>query len=263
VTSYRIQPLKRSAEVALMEFLNRDRIGNYYILYDLHYLRDRIQVWVASDASGVQACMMEYDGRIIHVRGSPDCVLELLSMSDLSEPMLNIEPRHLAAVSERFEPVEPADRRTNGLITTFWTLKATSKSFRPLIRHDVQELNQTHISDVMSLMELEPQRVQELVRSAGFGAFDRGRLVSCAFSPNTFEDMAIIRGVFTAAEERNKGYSSSVCSALVQKLLGQGKDVILFVSKDNPAAVKVYSRIGFEDTGRVSLAFKARQKTAN
>jgi predicted GNAT family acetyltransferase len=72
------------------------------------------------------------------------------------------------------------------------------------------------------------------------------------------EDLAIVRGVHTAAEERNKGYSSSVCSVLVQQLLRQGRDVILFVSKDNPAAIRVYSKIGFKETGRVSLAFKAR-----
>jgi len=253
--------LERSDEAAFLRFLRRDRISNYYVLYDLRYLRDRLHVWVASDTSGIQAYMMEYDGRILHLRGNPHWVTELLSVSDLSEPMLNVEPRHLAMVSERFEPVEPADRRTDGLITTFLTLKATSASFKPLIRHDVQELNQTHLPDVVSLMELEPQRVQELLRGVGFGAFSDGRLVSCAFSPNMLEDLAIIRGVFTTADERNKGYSSSVCSALVGKLLGQGRDVILFVSKDNPAAIKVYSRIGFEDTGSVSLAFKARLRT--
>lgn len=263
MTSFHVQPLDRSTEAVLMEFLNRDRISNFYVLSDLRYLRDRIRVWFASNPGGVQAYMMEYDGRIIHIRGNPDCVRELLSMSKLPEPMLNIEPTHLATVSMHFEPVEPVDRRTDGLITTFWTLRATSASFRPLIRHDVQELNQTHVPDVMSLMELEPQRAQELLKGAGLGVFNSGRLVSCAFSPNALEDIAVIRGVFTVADQRNKGYSSSVCSALVQKMLGQGKDVILFVSKDNPAAIRVYSRIGFEDTGRVSLAFRARRKTTN
>jgi len=261
VTSFRIQSLERSDEAAFLRFLNCDRIGNYYVLYDLRYLRDKLHVWVASDASGVQAYMMEYDGRILHLRGNPDCVPELLSMSSLSAPLFNVEPRHLALVRGRFEPMEPADRRTDGLITTFLTLKATSDSFKPLIRHDVQELNQSHVHGVAGLLAVDPQRAQDLLRGVGFGVFKGSQLVSSALSPEMLEDLAIIRGVFTAADERNKGYSSSVCSALVERLLGQGRNVILFVSKDNPAAIKVYSRIGFEDTGRVSLAFKARLKT--
>lgn len=256
-----IQPLERSDEAAFMRFLNRDRISNYYLLYDLLYLRDRLKVWVASDDGGVQAYMMEYDGRIIHLRGSPDYVNGLLIKTRLSEPLFNVEPRHLAMVRERFDPVEPADRRTNGLITTFLTLKVTCDSFKPLIRHDVQELNKGHVRDVAELLGVELQRAQDLLRGVGFGVFEGGRLVSSALSPEMLEDLAIVRGVFTAADERNKGYSSSVCSALVERLLGQGRDVILFVSKDNPAAIKVYSRIGFEDTGRVSLAFKARLRT--
>lgn len=261
MTPFEIQSLQRRSEVPLMRFLNRDRISNYYLLYDLRYLRDRLKVWVASDAGGVQAYMMEYDGRILHVRGNPDCVPRLLMKTRVSEPLFNVEPRHLALVRERFEPVEPADTRTDGLITTFLTLEVTSHSFKPLIRHEVQELNKNHARDVAELLGIELQRAQDLLRGTGFGVFKDGRLVSSALSPEMLDDLAIVRGVFTAADERNIGYSTTVCSALAERLLGQGRDVILFVSKDNPAAMKVYSRIGFEDTGRVSLAFKALVKT--
>jgi len=258
VVSFRIVPLDRSSEDSFLRFLNRDRIGHYYVLYDLRYLRDRMRAWLALCDGEVQAFMMEYDGRILHIRGNSDCVAGLLSKSDLSAPLFNVEPEHLSTVRDRFEPTEPADKRTDGLITTFLTLKVTSESLRPLIRHDVQELNQTNVSDVAGLLEVEPQRARDLLRGVGFGLFKNGRLVSCAVSPEMLEDLAIIRGVHTAAEERNKGYSSSVCSVLVQQLLRQGRDVILFVSKDNPAAIRVYSKIGFKETGRVSLAFKAR-----
>jgi GNAT superfamily N-acetyltransferase len=214
------------------------------------------------DAGEIEAYMMEYDKRILHVRGNPDCVAELLGKSDLSAPLFNVESQHLPVVRERFEPMEPADRRTSGLITTFLTLKVTSKSLKPLIRHDVQELKETHVSDIAGLLEVEPQRAQDLLSGVGFGVFRSGRLVSCAVSPEMLEDLAIVRGVFTLAEERNKGYSSSVCSALVERLLGQGRDVILYVSEENPAAIKVYTRIGFKETGHVSLGFKAERKMA-
>jgi predicted GNAT family acetyltransferase len=98
------------------------------------------------------------------------------------------------------------------------------------------------------------------VKGFAYGTFKRGRLVSYAASPEFLEDLAIVRGVSTAPDERGKGYSKSVCSALVKRLLDEGKEVMLYVSRDNAAALNVYREIGFKETGHRFLGFTARRK---
>jgi len=93
-----------------------------------------------------------------------------------------------------------------------------------------------------------------------FGVFEGGRLISYAASPDMLEDLAIVRGVYTSPERRNKGYSKSVCSVLVERLIREGRDVFLYVSKDNAAAIRVYTEIGFRPTGHVFLGFWAERK---
>ena len=71
--------------------------------------------------------------------------------------------------------------------------------------------------------------------------------------------MALIRGVYTVPSLRGKGLATSVCSALVKELIGSGKMVLLWVTKTNLPARKVYEKIGFKKTKHILLSFKARK----
>lgn len=253
-------PLNENLEHRLFEFMNRDKISHFYDIYDLTYLREKTRTWVALSNNKLMGYMVEYDKRILTMRGNEKCITSLLKKTDLITPIFNIEPQHLTAVKGLYEPTEPPDKMTLGKITTFLTMKTTSDTFKPIIRHNVQQLKRDNAQALGKLFGAEPQRVRDLLRGIAFGIFKRNRLVSAAASPEILEDLAIIRGVQTAPEERNKGYSTSVCSALVQQLTKEGKDVMLYVSKDNPPALKVYKKIGFKETGHKFLSFMAQRK---
>jgi len=240
--------------------MNQDRISHFYAIYDLTHQSEKTQAWVAQLNNKIVGYMMEYDKRILYMRGQQKSALPLLRNSDLTTPWFNIEPQHLSAVKRLYEPTGPADKTTIGLITTFTPMKATAQSFTPIIRHRVQELKKDNAHAFAELIDIEPRRASDMLRSIGYGIFKRNKLVSTAVSPESLEDLAIIRGVHTAQEERGKGYATSVCSTLTKKLLQQGKNVMLYVSKDNPAAIKVYTKIGFKETGHTFLSFTAKHK---
>jgi len=260
-----LKPIKTAAlnetiERHLFEFMNRDRISHFYTIYDLTRLREKTQTWVALSNNKVVGYSMEFEKRILTTRGNEKCIIPLLKNTDLTTPIFNIEPQHLAAATKLFEPTEPPDKMTIGTTTTFLTMKTTPKTSKPNIKHNVQQLTKEHAQALAKLLGVELQRADDLLRGIGFGIFKGNRLVASAVSPEILEDLAIIRGVHTASEERNKGYATSVCSALVQKLNEQGKDAMLYVSKDNPPALKVYKKIGFKETGHKFLSFIAQRK---
>jgi len=252
--------LDKPLEKPLLNFMNSDRVSHFYAINDLQHLRDKTLVCVALSEDRVVGYMLEYDKRILYMRGDKNCTTPLLSNSGLNEALFNVEAGQLPLVSRVFKPVEAADKMTKGLVTTFVTMKATRRSFKPLIRHRVQELRKENAPALARLLGIEPEQALGFFSGLAFGLFKNENLVSYAASPEIIEDLAIVRGVFTAPDERNKGYSQSVCTALVEKLLGEGKEVMLYVSKHNPAAIKVYEKIGFKKTGHLFLGFTAKRR---
>jgi len=257
-------PLDKHLESRLFEFMNRDRIRHFYALYDLEHHKAKTMAWTAlsNDNDNIVGYLVEYDKRILFMRGNEKSAVPLLKNSDLTSAVFNIEPHHLSAIKRLHEPTEPADKMTKGLITTFKTMKTTPKGFKPIVKHPVQELNQKNVTELANLLGTEPQTALGFFTGLALGAFQGGKLVSFAASPEMLNDLAIIRGVQTVPTERGKGYATSVCSALVQRLVQEGRDVMLYVSKDNPAAIKVYRKIGFRETGHLFLGFAAKRKTA-
>jgi len=255
-----VVPLDKAVESQLFEFMNEDRVSHFYALYDLRHLRDRTQVWVALADRAIIGYLMEFDRRILYMRGEAECAVSLLKKSDLFEALFNIEQRHLSAVKRLYKLKEPADKMTKGPITTFLTMKVTSETFTPIIKRSVQKLEKKDAQALADLLSIESQAALNFFRGFAFGVFHGNKLVSYAASPEMLEDLAIVRGVFTAPEERNKGCSTSVCSALARRLLQEGRDVMLYVSKDNPSAIKVYRKIGFRDIGHRQLGFWAKKR---
>jgi len=260
VKSIRTVALDQRLKKCLLEFMSRDRVSHFYAIYDLQYLRDKTLAWVVLSEDQVIGYLLEYDKRILYMRGARGCEIPLLQNSGLTEALFNIETHHLPSVKSLFGLVEPADKITKGQVTTFVTMKATHQSFRPVIRHKVRELKKDNAPALADLLGIKPEQALGFFSGYAFGLFKGKKLVSYAASPETVEDLAIIRGVFTAPRERNRGYSQSVCSALVKRILDEGKDVMLYVSKDNPPAIKVYRKMGFEKTGHLFFGFTARRK---
>jgi len=252
--------LNKSVENKLFEFMNQDRIRNFWGIYDLKHLRDKTRTWVAFSDMNVAGYLVEHDKRILHIRGNAACVAPLLKNTDLTTPLFNVEPTHLSAVKKLYKPTESTDSTTRGKVTTYISMKVSADNFKPTIVRNVLEMGKEDSEAIGGLLGREPNRVADLVKGLAYGLYKNGQLVSFAAAPEILEDLAIIRGVYTVPDLRGKGYATSVCSALVGRLFEQGREVILYVSKDNPSAIKVYRKLGFRETEHVFLSFKAERR---
>ena len=74
-----------------------------------------------------------------------------------------------------------------------------------------------------------------------------GEVVSAASSVAESDASAMILGVATRPDHRNKGYASACVYRLVKDLERKGKSACLFFN--NPAAGNIYHRLGFMDIG--------------
>ncbi len=254
--------LNETNEEQFLDFLNRDRVLHFFTIYDLKYLRDKTQVWIALDDGKVRGYVFEFDERIVHTHGDIESIANLMDCINVVEPVFVIEPDHLDAVKEVFTPDEPTDQASKHKVTTYLVVSTDAETFHPSIRHTVKKLGTEDLDEVLEQMGDEKRmRVETAIdRGIAFGAYDNNRLVSVITASEILDDLALIRGTYTVPQWRGKGFATSVCSALVEELLRLEKLAVLWVAKDNHPARKVYEKIGFKRTGHTLLGFKAKRK---
>jgi predicted GNAT family acetyltransferase len=82
-----------------------------------------------------------------------------------------------------------------------------------------------------------------------YGVFIENELVSYAGSFIQLPQVWMIGGVFSAPNQRNKGYASLATSAITMEALRKAEKAALFVRSDNFSAIRVYEKIGYRKMG--------------
>jgi len=259
--AWKVISIERANEKQFLNFLERNRILHIFTIYDLKYMRDKTRVWAAFKDGDICGYLFEFDRRIVHTRGTIESVAKLLHCIDLDEPVLIIEPHHLAVVREFFEPVEPTDASSKGKITKYLVMKTTADILKTTIRHRVKRLGAEDLHEVLeNLGEEWEKRVRDAIhRGVASGAYEGDLLASVATVPEIIDNIAFIRGVYTAPSLRGRGLSTSAVSFLVKEMINIGKEAVLWVAEDNLPARRTYEKIGFQKTEHVLLGFKARR----
>lgn len=133
---------------------------------------------------------------------------------------------------------------------------------RPLEKEDVPEAVDL-LSDIEEFAktfrregrEEQIRRMEEEMTQGGktaVGGFADGRMVSVASTSAENSESAMVVGVATISECRRKGYASAVAQALCLDCFRRGKKY-LCLFYDNPAAGRIYNRIGFKELGEYGM----------
>ena len=78
---------------------------------------------------------------------------------------------------------------------------------------------------------------------------ESGAPVSCAAAPFVYDKSAVIAGVFTSENYRNKGYATKCVKTLLNELCKMGiRDAYLWCEDKN---IKLYENIGFSTCGKI------------
>lgn len=84
------------------------------------------------------------------------------------------------------------------------------------------------------------------------GGYINGKLAAIAGTSAENSASAMIIGVATAPEQRGRGYASAVVSSLCNTVLSGGRQ-FLCLFYENPAAGRIYHRLGFEEIGEYAM----------
>ena len=248
-------------EAAAGSWMAADERINNLILSRLHAARfsDDVHSWLVMDGDEPQLALLETPLHLVLSGGSVQAA-EFLAKN------LEVEVRQIvghAALADAFaEHLHPKTGSVS-MEMTFYTLDRVERFLSPAgcmreaTRADLDELAPLAVAAEQEMHVVEERPDPAQVESTLRQAIDDGqqfvwvegsniRAIASYLSPFRHAG-ARIRGVYTPAEFRGRGYGTAITGALAARLLNDGQGwVALFADNANPTSTGIYRRLGFQ-----------------
>ncbi len=242
----RVVPLDKNSETMFWEHVNRDPVDYFFFIYDLKLNPAQTKVFLALDDFKIAGLMLVYADTVVQLRGSREAVKLLLGDLSLAgvEMQVPLDCEDLALAK-----LEPKIKETMVMMSLQRGEERLQVSTVPvrLGAEDVKEIaNLIQNADPRWWGEVTAERIKSRLDGAFWlGIKQDGKIVSVGST--RFVDFASnINIVATMEEYRNRGYATSIVSALVKEILNISPIALIHVIKDNSPAVRAYSKVGFK-----------------
>lgn len=229
--------------------VNQDPLDFHFFIYDWKFKRAQTQVsLVLGEADAVAGLMVVYKGCIVQMRGTREAVRLLLDGLDVDEGIavqVPLDCEDLAA--EKFAVVtQKATVILLSLNKGEENLAVTTEPERLSVEDagEIAELMREAYPEFWSTFTAEG--VEEGFEAAFWVGIRReGKLVAFGKAVPT-PPVSHVAWIATLEDYRNRGYGTSVLSALLKELLVSSSTAFIYVLSDNPVAIQLYSKVGFK-----------------
>jgi len=235
-----------SNEQMFWDYVNRDPLNYYFFILDWVQRREQTKIFLAVEGKEVLGSLLIFADRIVQFRGSRRAVQRLIEYVNLEKVELQAPLDCEDIICQKYKPRVKQSMVLMRLNRGEEQIRLTENPVRLGIE-DAEEVaalmrrcNPEWWGDASA--EQLKQRWESLF---WLGIKKEGKLVSVG---NTrFVDFASNIGVVATDERyRNRGYATSIVSALVQKIFQRSPIAIIHVIADNAPAIRVYSKVGFK-----------------
>ncbi|WHY78333.1 GNAT family N-acetyltransferase [Neobacillus sp. WH10] len=242
----------------VLAFLSEEPSINLFIIGDLEvfgYSSEFQEIWGEFDEQdSIIAVLLRFHQFFIpYAKGGFDTEGFVSIMKKYKQPISLSGKSDIVAKFEAFDDLLLGKKQV-----TFFA-ECLSDEF--LSTGDV-EVKKASIEDVDQIIELRNSIEEFHIRSDAreilvqamesntartYYTVDQGIITSCVSTAAENSMSAMIVGVCTRKEYRRQGLATAIMQKLFQVVLNEGKTLCLFY--DNPAAGRIYKRLGFKDIG--------------
>jgi predicted GNAT family acetyltransferase len=244
----RVVTLNDGLEKIFWDFVNRDPLDFHFFIYDWNFKREQTQIFMALDErDSVAGLMVVYNGCIVQVRGSREAVRLLLDQLDVEEVAVQAPLDCQDVGVARFPIFEQKAE------VVLLSLKKGEENIN--VTTEPEKLSVDASGEIAELMHeaypefwsaITAEDIEETFAEASWvGIRHAGKLVAFGKAVST-PPVSHVAWIATRAGYRNRGYASSILSALLRELLVSSSTAFIYVLSDNPVAMRLYSGVGFK-----------------
>jgi len=239
--------------------VNQDPLDYFFFILDWKYDRDKTKILLALEEDEIQGMMVIFRKSIVQLRGSRKAARTLLDHLDLEEVEMGAPKEFEDLMLERYEP---QIRNEIVLMHLRRGEENITKSHEPvrLSSDDAEQIaNLMRISYPDWWGEMTAERVKYLMkRNFWLGIKQDDKVV--ALGNTRFLDFGSNIGVVATDEAyRNRGYATSIVSALTEEILQRCDTAMIHVLRDNDPAIHIYEKVGFKPYKSYMLIKKAKR----
>jgi len=246
--------------------LNTDRPWSAYALGDLAPALAGRTEWRLGPAGAVLLLYRAFETPVLFTLGAPAAMDPLLD-EIAAEPALylSIQPDLLPLIKARYTVTHEA---------AMWRMTLAAADFRPpapgavrLGLADMPRLNALFADGAVAGEAPDFFDADMVAHGVFYGVEEGGALVAAAGTHLVVpeEGMAAIGNVYTRRDRRGRGLAAQTTGAVAAELLAHTPPldlIALNVNQANPAAVKVYERLGFRRTAPFYEGLATRRAAA-
>jgi len=237
--------LDKSLEKAFWNHVNRDPLNYYFFISDMKLRPDQTKIWLAMEDQKIEGLLLVYRDYIVQLRGSREAVRLLLNQVTLEKVDLQAPLGYDDIVLDRYRP------KVKEEIVLMHLSKGEEKtqiSTAPerLSVEDAEEISQIMKNeDPVWWGDLTAERLKSALSDACWLGIRQDQRIASAGMTRIVDFGSNISVVVTRKEYRNRGYATSIVSALVQEILKASSTALIHVLSDNASAIRTYSKVGF------------------
>lgn len=247
--------LEEGFERVFWDTVNKDPLNYYFFILDWTRQRDQTKILLAMEDERVIGSMLQYTARgrrysIAQIRGSRKAVEKLLGYTDFERVELQAPVDCEDIVLKRYKPCSKH-------VLILMCMKKGEENLQveqapvQLSPEDIGEsaryiVNVMQEADTESWRDLDTEQQKLAWKDAYMlGIKQDNKLVSIGLT--RFVDIGSnISAIATDKAYRNRGFATSIVSALAEEILKRSPPALIHVLSHNAPAVRVYSKVGFK-----------------
>jgi predicted GNAT family acetyltransferase len=233
-------------EQTFFNFVSHDPLDYYFFILDWNQRREQTKILLALNKGNIEGALLLYADYIAQFRGNRNAVKALLEHANFEKAELQAPLDCEDLISTKFTP---------DVKQTMVMMRLNRGEENIQITTPPTRLNAADAEDVAALMrKCDPEwwgeitaetQLKSLETACWLGIKQDNKLVSVGST--RFVDFASnIHVVATEEAYRNRGYATSIVSALVKEIFKVSPIAIIHVIADNTPAVRAYSKVGYK-----------------
>jgi len=238
--------LDESLQKTFWNHVSRDPVDYYLFILDVKTHLDQTKVWLAMEGEKVEGLLLVHRDYVVQLRGSREAVEVLLDKVSLKEVELQAPLDCEDIVLKSYVPRVRQEMVLMLLKKGEESIQTTTTPARLGVEdaEDIAELMSG--ADPEWWGDITAERIRSRMEGALYmGIKQEGKVVSVGMVRLT-DFGSNISVIATHERYRNRGYATSIVSALVKEILKTSETALIHVIRDNAPAVRAYSKVGYK-----------------